>query len=92
MHRDKNQMPVSVGLIGVGLVGTVVAQHFLANGLEVIGYDVDAERLDCLRRIGGSCAQGPAEIAERVKYVVLSLPDTAIVREVIEGGNHAGSW
>ena len=87
MRRYKNQMPASVGLIGVGLVGTEVAQHFLANGLDVIGYDVDTERLDYLKRIGGSCAQGPAEIAERAEYIVLSLPDTAVVREVIEGEN-----
>ncbi len=87
MHRDKNQIPVSVGLIGVGLVGTVLAEHFLANGLEVIGYDIDIERLNCLERLGGACAQGPAEIAERVNHVVLSLPDTTVVREVIEGAN-----
>jgi 3-hydroxyisobutyrate dehydrogenase len=68
-------------------VGTVLAKHFLANGLEVVGYDVDIDRLDCLERIGGSCAQGPAEIVERVNHVVLSLPDTAVVREVIEGAN-----
>jgi 3-hydroxyisobutyrate dehydrogenase len=87
MHRDKNQIPAKVGLIGVGLVGTVLAEHFLSNGPEVIGYDIDAERLDCLKRIGGSCAQSPAEIAERVNHVVLSLPDTDVVREVIEGAN-----
>lgn len=80
-------MPAKIGLIGIGLVGTVLAEHFLANGLEVIGYDVDAERLDCLKRIGGSCTESPAEIAERVNHVVLSLPDTAVVREVIEGAN-----
>ncbi|MBN2272502.1 MAG: NAD(P)-dependent oxidoreductase [Sedimentisphaerales bacterium] len=80
-------MPASVGLIGVGLVGTVLAEHFLANGLEVIGYDVDAERLDCLKRMGGSCAKALAEIAEIVNHVVLSLPDTTVVREVIEGAN-----
>lgn len=87
MNRDKDQIPVNIGLIGVGLVGTVLAEHFLANGLEVIGYDVDIGRLDCLERIGGACAESPAEIAERVNHVVLSLPDTAAVREVIEGAN-----
>ena len=87
MDRDENQIPVSIGLIGIGLVGTVLAKHFLANGLEVIGCDVDSERLDCLKRMGGSCAECPAEVAEKVKHVVLSLPDTAIVREVIEGVN-----
>ena len=87
MHRDKNQIPTRVGLIGVGLVGTVLAKHFLANGLEVVGYDVDIDRLDCLKRIGGTCTKGPAEVAERVNHVVLSLPDTAVVLEVIEGAN-----
>ena len=38
MHRDKNQIPVSVGLIGVGLVGTVLTGHFVANGGFKIGF------------------------------------------------------
>ncbi len=85
MHREDDQIPTRVGLIGVGLMGAVFAKHFLARGLEVIGYDIDSQRLDWLRQMGGRSAASPDEIAEAVDHSVLSLPDTAAVREVIEG-------
>lgn len=82
--RKVNEIPASVGLIGVGLVGTALADRFLANDITVIGYDVDNSRLDNLERMGGCRANNPSEIAQNVSHVVLSLPDTSIVREVIE--------
>lgn len=85
MMRDKDQIPACVGLVGIGLVGRELAKHLLANGVDVLGYDIDSERLDCLRRLGGRCATGPGQIAASVDHVILSLPDTDIVREVIEG-------
>ena len=74
-----------MGLIGVGLVGTALADRFLANDITVIGYDVDNSRLDNLERMGGCRANNPSEIAQNVSHVVLSLPDTSVVRKVIEG-------
>ena len=56
MHREDDQMPTRVGLVGVGLMGAVFAKHFLARGLEVIGYDIDSQRLDWLRQMGGRSA------------------------------------
>ncbi len=79
------KIPASVGLIGVGLVGTALADRFLANDITVIGYDIDKGRLDDLERMGGCRANNPSEIAQNVSHVVLSLPDTSIVRKVIEG-------
>ncbi len=73
-----------MGLIGVGLVGTALADRFLANDVTVIGYDVDNDRLDNLERMGGCRANNLSEIAQNVSHVVLSLPDTSVVREVIE--------
>jgi len=83
--RKVNEIPASVGLIGVGLVGTALADRFLANDITVIGYDVDDDRLDNLERMGGCRANNPSEIAQNVSHIVLSLPDTSIVRKVIEG-------
>jgi 3-hydroxyisobutyrate dehydrogenase-like beta-hydroxyacid dehydrogenase len=87
MMRDKKQIPARVGLVGIGLVGRELARHLLANGVDVLGYDIDSERSDSLRRLGGTCASGPAQIAARVNHIILSLPDTDIVREVIEGAD-----
>ena len=83
----KNEIPATVGLVGVGLVGTALAERFLANGIDVIGYDIVKEQLDNLERMGGCRASSPCEISQKVSYIVLSLPDSSVVREVIEGAH-----
>ena len=82
-----------IGLIGVGLVGTVLAKRLLAEGFGVLGYDVAAERVDELKRCGGQGADSPAAVASEVDCVLLSLPDSSVVRYVVEGPDgvlHAG--
>jgi len=87
MHLENEQIPKRVGLIGVGLMGAVLAKHFLAGGLEVVGYDIDSGRLDWFRQMGGRSATSPKDVAEAVSHVVFSLPDTTVVREVVEGAH-----
>ena len=31
-----------IGLIGLGIMGTAMAQHLLTAGYHIIGYDIDA--------------------------------------------------
>jgi 3-hydroxyisobutyrate dehydrogenase-like beta-hydroxyacid dehydrogenase len=74
-----------IGLIGIGLVGTALAERLLAGGFEVVGFDVRQERCDELERLGGRAAGSPAEVAQEAARVVLSLMDTGIVRQVVQG-------
>ncbi len=83
--KDSGLSPI--GLIGIGLVGSVLAKRFLDSGLDVLGFDVDPERLETLRAMGGQCAADAGEVARRVDHLVLSLPDTQVVRGVAEGPN-----
>ena len=85
MQQQGKQIPTRVGLIGIGLVGTALAERFLNHAIDVIGYDIDTQRLAQLKRMGGRSATSPREIAQTVDHVVLSLPDTEVVQEVIEG-------
>src|ERR1043166_7140733 len=51
-----------VGLVGVGLMGTAFAHRLRGAGLSVIGFDVDAARLNGLAAIGGGKAGSIAEV------------------------------
>jgi 3-hydroxyisobutyrate dehydrogenase-like beta-hydroxyacid dehydrogenase len=51
-----------VGLVGVGLMGTAFAHRLRGAGLSVIGFDVDAARLNGLAAIGGEKAGSIAEV------------------------------
>src|SRR5262245_47258964 len=72
-----------VGLIGVGLLGTALAERFLGAGFAVLGHDLAPARLDALRALGGQGAGSAAEVARLCDRVVLSLPDTPAVDAVV---------
>jgi len=78
-------MTSRIGLVGLGLVGTAMAESLLARRFDVIGFDISSERLAHLEELGGTPAANPAELAGRVENVVLSLPDTNAVEQVVEG-------
>jgi 3-hydroxyisobutyrate dehydrogenase-like beta-hydroxyacid dehydrogenase len=78
-------MKEQIGLIGIGLVGTALAENLLGNGFSVVGYDIDPARCAALEKIGGISVSTPMEISERVNRVILSLMTTEIVCEVLWG-------
>ncbi|MBN2316132.1 MAG: NAD(P)-dependent oxidoreductase [Sedimentisphaerales bacterium] len=80
-------MTRQIGLIGIGLVGMALAESLLKAGFKVVGYDIDSERCIEFEKLGGHTVTSPAKVASRVEHLILSLPDTKVVRQVIEGPN-----
>ena len=78
-------MKDKIGLVGLGLVGTAIAECLLAGDFDVVGFDIDSARCKHFKQLGGKAASSSAEVAQAAKRVVLSLPDTDIVRQVVEG-------
>ena len=73
-----------VGVIGLGLMGGALADRFRAAGIRVFGYDTRDECRSRLAKIGGEPATSSRDVFESTRLVVLSLPDSGVVREVIE--------
>lgn len=67
-----------IALVGVGLVGSALAQRFRLGGLAVAGYDVRPESLKDLIP-----AESARHAAEQAVWIVLSLPDSDAVEVVI---------
>lgn len=74
----------TLGLIGVGLLGSALAERALAAGFTVIGYDIAAECRSQLQKLGGTAASSAAEVAERCTRILLSLPHEEISGEVLD--------
>lgn len=72
-----------IGLIGVGLLGSALAERMMGGGLPVAGYDLNPAALERLRVLGGSAAAAPHELAVRCRKIVLCLPDSHIVADVV---------
>ncbi len=73
----------TVGMIGLGLLGSAIVERLLAAGFEVVGYDVDDARRQALAGMGGKPVDDAAEVFAQSEVVLLSLPNSDIVAEVV---------
>lgn len=74
-----------LGIIGLGLVGSALCERFVNAGWPLCGFDIDGEALARAGRLGVEVCASPAEVAARARRVVLSLPDSAAVNDVVVG-------
>jgi 3-hydroxyisobutyrate dehydrogenase-like beta-hydroxyacid dehydrogenase len=74
----------TVGVIGLGLLGSALAERFLHAGFAVAGFDVRHECRQHLPTLGGRPRDSASAVAEAADVVVLSLPDSAVVAAVVE--------
>lgn len=76
-----------VGIVGIGLMGSALSANLLQAGYEVQGYDIDNKRIDEFAERGGIPMNSSAEVAAGVQWMITSLPNSEIVREVALGPN-----
>jgi 3-hydroxyisobutyrate dehydrogenase len=74
----------SVGLLGVGLMGSAMAHRLLDRGIAVVAWDRDSEQLRVLEGRGGQPAGGPSEVVSGARVVITMLPTADIVLDVVE--------
>lgn len=72
-----------IGVIGLGLVGNAIAERLLAAGHEVVGFDVVGARNVELQALGGRPVNSAADVIQACNQVVLSLPTSGIVHDVL---------
>jgi L-threonate 2-dehydrogenase len=75
-------MVTTTAVVGLGIMGSAIAQHLLDAGCEVLGYDVDDARVRQLERMGGTALTSVREAAERADVVLTSLPGSGPALEV----------
>jgi 3-hydroxyisobutyrate dehydrogenase-like beta-hydroxyacid dehydrogenase len=78
-----------IGLIGLGLMGSALAERFIAAGRAVVGFDIRAEARSRLIELGGEAASTVADVFNRVRVVLLSLPSSEVVAGVIRSGGES---
>lgn len=75
-----------IGFIGLGVMGRPMAQHLIATGQKVYLHRVKPAS-QALVDQGGIAADSAREVAENADIVILMLPDTPDVEQVLFGGN-----
>ena len=66
----------SVGMIGLGIMGSAMSANLIRAGYQVIGYDVLAKRRQDHRQAGGKVARNCRDVGRRADIVVCSLPSS----------------
>lgn len=83
----------TVGMIGLGLLGSALAERLLASGYELVGFDPNPDARERLAAIGGGPVASLDEVVaactqeaqvDRPTRILLSLPDSLVVRRVID--------
>lgn len=76
-------MKYRIGFVGVGLMGSSLAKHLLSAGFPVVVHDIDPVKVEAIVKQGGKKAGSPDQIAPQVDVIMLSLPSSPIVNEVV---------
>jgi putative dehydrogenase len=73
-----------IGFIGLGVLGSAIAPHLVADGYHVTGCDLDAARVDVL---GIARAESPRATAAASDVVLLCLPTVEALHAVVAGAD-----
>lgn len=75
----------AVGVIGLGAMGSRVAQQFIDAGHNVVVWNRTVEKIPPLTELGATAAANPAEMAGRVDVLITMVADPNALRDVSEG-------
>lgn len=74
----------TVGIIGIGLLGTALARRLVDSGFSLIGYDPDEAAAERLKALGGTSVLSTEEVAAACRRVLFSLPAPLQVLQTVD--------
>ena len=84
-------MAQTVGVIGLGLMGSAVCPHLIEAGFDVIGCDIEPDKVEAMAAIGVRPVDTPRAVAEQADVAILLLPSADALRDVVEGAEGIAS-
>ncbi len=76
----------NIGFIGLGVMGKPMAGHLLAAGHSLFLYTPSGPSPELIAQGGVACAS-PKQVAEKAEIIIVMVPDTPQVEEVLFGAN-----
>jgi 3-hydroxyisobutyrate dehydrogenase-like beta-hydroxyacid dehydrogenase len=78
-------MTQTIGFIGLGLMGAGFTKRLVSEGCTVVGFDLDASKLEEAKGWHVKPAASLAELAEQCDFVCICVTTTKAVAEVVSG-------
>jgi putative dehydrogenase len=72
----------SVGVIGLGIMGSAMSANLAKNGFRVYGYDPLPKARAALKRSGGNTVASPSEVFSSARIIITSLPSADALHSV----------
>lgn len=76
---------MNIGFIGVGNIGSPIAQQILNSGYSLVVHDLQKEKADLLLENGADWATSPQMTANQCEFVFSCLPGPKEMKEVVLG-------
>ena len=80
----------TVGMIGLGIMGSAMSANLAQAGFDVLGFDPVSARCRELRRAGGRIARSGSDVARRMPVIITSLPSAdalaSVSAEIVAAG------
>ena len=74
-----------VGVVGIGTMGHFMVDKLIENQFSVVAFDIAPKAKEYARSKGAEIADTPAELAEKCNFIVMSLPGSPQIHEVLFG-------
>lgn len=78
------QKSATVGVIGLGIMGSAMAANLVKAGFDVFGYDPVSKARARLKKAGGQACRSATEVAQNCRHIILSLPSEAALDQVCD--------
>jgi putative dehydrogenase len=77
-------MSKTVGILGLGIMGSAISRNLVERGWQVIGFDIDAGRRAEAAQANVTIAADAGQVAREAAIIMTSLPSPAAVMDVAE--------
>lgn len=74
---------MKIGFIGLGIMGKPMARNLMKAGYELVVYNRSKGCMEELQEKGAQIALSPADVAEKSNIIILMLPNSPEVKEVM---------
>lgn len=73
-----------IGVIGLGIMGGIMAETLIQHGYAVVGYDITPATRQRLQRAGGAALASATAVAEAADLVIVSLSTSAALAATMD--------
>jgi putative dehydrogenase len=89
-QAERTLMDKTVGIVGLGIMGSAIARNLVDRGWRVIGFDIDATRRAELALAKVTIAENVGQVARDAPIIMTSLPSPAAVEDVAQSIVNSG--